>query len=286
MAQVLGGYQRLAAAIASDPDALRASWVAAYERSPMRMPGAIRAGEVTATVDHLFRSVGELLTERPRQAPLVLTPGSSELREIEQAAAFLGANLASSRAAGFDVAALLLALREVLCPLVEGDETEELARFIEWLAVVGLHSFGAARASAVVERYREQLEEGTPVIHIVPELPAALLVGAPEREVVDSVMARLLLSAVRVDASALILDVAGLADATAEAVLGPVGRLLEHRKLRGRIQVLVAGLAPGHQDTWRALDDRLRFFEHFDRAVAEGLRCAGYRLVRSPTAPP
>lgn len=284
MTNELSGYGRLAAAMSAEPDELRQAWIEAYDRSPMRLPGAIRPVEVTATVDHLFRSLAELLGRSGEEAPLVLTPGSSELREIEQAAAFLGANLGSTRASGFDVAALLLSLREVLCPLTDGVETEELARFIEWLSVVATDSFSTARARAVVERHREQLEEGTPVIQIVPELPAALLVGAPEAAVIDSVLARLLLSVVRTGAGALIIDVSGLTDPAAPALLEPLGRFLDHRKVRGRTHILVVGLAPGFRDVWTALGFEMRFFDYFDGAVAEGLRSTGYRLVRSPTA--
>lgn len=284
MTEGLSGYQRLAAAMRAEPEELRRAWIEAYDRSPMRLPGAIRPVEVTATVDHLFRSLAELLGRSGEEAPLVLTPGSSELREIEQAAAFLGANLGSTRASGFDVAALLLSLRDVLCPLTSGQETEELGGFIEWLAVVATESFSTARARAVMERHREQLEEGTPVVHIVPELPAALLVGAPERAVIDAVLARLLLSVVRTGAGALIIDVSGLSDPVAPAILEPLGRFLDHRKVRGRTQILVVGLAPGMREAWKALGFEMRFFDYFDGAVTQGLRATGYRLVRSPTA--
>jgi hypothetical protein len=251
----------------------------------MRMPGAIHLAEVSAVVDHLFRSLTGLLVapHRTDEVPLVLTPGASELREIEQAAAFLGANLSSTRATGFDVVALILSLRDILCPLTDGDESTELAGFIEWLSAVAVDSFSTARQRAVVERHREELEEGTPVISVVPELPAALLVGAPPRSVVDSVLSRLLLSAVRVGARALILDASGLARPRDPEVLEPLQRFLDHRKLRGRTEVLVVRLPPEAIPTWQALSPDLRFFEYFDQAVAQGLRAAGYRLVRSPT---
>lgn len=280
----LSGYQRLRTAVETGRDELMATWIATYDRSPMRMPGAIRPAEVTATIDHLFSSLTGLFeTPHDEEAPLVLTAGSSELREIEQAAAFLGANLSSTRATGFDVVALVLCLREVLCPLTDGSETDELAGFIEWLSVVAVDSFSTARQRAVVERHREELEEGTPVVNIVPELPAALLVGAPPRSVVDSVLSRLLLSAVRVGASALILDASGLANARDPAVLEPLERFLNHRKLRGHTRVLVVRLVPEAVPVWSGLSDDLQFFEYFDVAVEEGMRLAGYRLVRSPT---
>ena len=281
----LSGYRRLREAVATGRDELMASWIAAYDRSPIRMPGAIRPAEVTATIDHLFSSLTDLFvaSHRGDDVPLVLTAGSSELREIEQAAAFLGANLSSTRATGFDVVALVLCLRDILCPLADGAETEELSAFIEWLAVVAVDSFSTARQRAVMERHREELEEGTPVVHIVPELPAALLVGAPPRSVVDSVLSRLLLSAVRVGAPALILDASGLANPEAPGVLEPLQRFLEHRKLRGATRVLVVRLSPDAVPVWSKLSDDLEFFEYFDGAVAEGLRAAGYRLVRSPT---
>lgn len=279
------GYQRLATAVAADRGELLAAWIRLYDRSPMRMPGAIHLAEVSAVVDHLFRSLTGLFVA-PRgidEVPLVLTPGASELREIEQAAAFLGANLSSTRATGFDVVALILCLRDVLCPLTDGAESAELASFIEWLSAVAVDSFSTARQRAIMERHREELEEGTPVVNIVPELPAAMLVGRPPRSVVDSVLSRLLLSAVRVGARALILDVSGLANNREPQLLEALQRFLDHRKLRGRTEVLVVRLAPEVIPLWKGLSSDLRFFEYFDQAVAEGLRAAGYRLVRSPT---
>lgn len=251
------------------------------------MPGAIRFAEVSAIVDHVFQSLAALFSlgsdpTRDADTPVVLTPGSSELREVERATAFLGAKLASSERTGFDVAALLLSLRDVLEPLVEGSEVDEIARFIEWLAVVAVDSFGAARSRSVVEKYRDQLEEGTPVVHIVPELPAALLVGQPEWKVVDSVLSRLLLATVRVGAPALVIDVDGVPDPCSKAILEPLSKFLNHRKICGRIRALVVGVPAEDRGRWKELADGISFFDHFDRAAGEGMRLAGYRLVRSP----
>ena len=41
------------------------------------------------------------------------------------------------------------------------------------------------------ERWRDQLEDGTPVVLVSPELPVAFLVGRPDGVLLDSVFSRL-----------------------------------------------------------------------------------------------
>lgn len=280
-----GSYTRLADALRARSGDLQAGWIAAYAASPMRLPGAISTEELHSRGNHLWSSLVEVFTA-PRvegAGPPPLRPGSPELREVEQAAAFLGGNLASTQGSGFDVAALILSLRDVLLPLVEGVSRVQLAALVEWLAIVGTDSFGMGRVAAVDEKYREQLEEGTPLIQIVPELPAVLLVGEAETTVIDSVLSRLLLTVVRVGARAVVLDVAGVADPTTATLLERLNRFLTHRKVEGRCELLVVGLGGEHQNAWSRLSGAVRFFEYFDGAVAEGLRISGYRLVRTPT---
>lgn len=264
---------------------LKGAWISAYGNSAMRLPGAIDSQELGWLVDNLFHSLSEVFAaaaREPAEGPL-LVAGSPELREVEQAAAFLGGNLASTKRSGFDVAALVLSLRDVLLPLTEEPATFELARFVEWLAVVAADSFGAARVRAVHEGYRDLLEEGTPLVHVTPELPAVLLVGATDVGIIDSVLSRLLLAVVRVGARAVLIDVAGVANPTTDWLLERFGRFLNHRKVAARTEALVVGLAPEYHSQWKAIAHEMRFFDHFDAAVAEGLRLSGYRLVRTPT---
>ena len=287
-----GQYSRLANRLQSEKsDGLLEEWAVRYAASGVRMPGDVDQREFISTVAHLFASFTEVFVPSrptgdgamsPPQWPF-LVPGSPELREVEQAAAFLGGNMASTKASGFDVAALVLSLRDVLVPLADHDGQTELARFIEWLAVVASDSFGSARVSSVHETYRELLEEGTPLVHVVPEVPAALLVGKTDMVVLDSILSRLLLAVVRVGAKAVIIDVAGVADPTADLLLERLSRFLTHRKVTGMAETLVVGLASEHESIWRQSGGTMRFFDHFDRAVAEALHLSGYRLVRTPT---
>ena len=282
----LKGYERLAEGMHRARADLKTTWVRTYQRSAMRLPGPIDELELGSLIDHLFGSFADVFAlpaDAESDSEVKLIPGSAALREVEQAAAFLGGNLASSKRSGFDVAALVLSLRDVLVPLVDESARGELARFIEWLAVVAAESFGAARVRAVHENYRDLLEDGTPLVHIVPELPCVLLVGATDVGVIDSLLSRLLLSVVRVGARAVVIDVAGVADPTTDWLLERLGRFLNHRKVSSRTEALVVGLPTEAQAAWQAVAAEMRFFEYFDAAVSEGLRVSGYRLVRTPT---
>ncbi len=254
----------------------------------MRLPGPVAVEELCALVEHLLSSLTDVLSPSRASVEIndlsipTLIAGSPPVREIEQATAFLGGNLASSHASGFDVCALMLTLREVLVPFVSGEaEKKEITQFIEWLAVVCIESFGAARVRSVHEDYRELLEQGTPLVHIVPEVPTILLLGRTDMVVLDSILSRLLLAVVRVGAPAVIIDVTGVADPTAELLLERLGRFLAHRKVAGSVQTLVVGLDNRAKSTWEKSAQGLQFFDYFDQAVTEALSLTGYRLVRT-----
>ena len=85
-----------------------ASWIVRFERSPLRFRRATKAATYTAQVANLV----EALIVATSSA--VLTPGSDATRELERNAAFLGAQFASEGTTGFDIAALLLELRDVV----------------------------------------------------------------------------------------------------------------------------------------------------------------------------
>ena len=63
------------------------------------------------------------------------------------------------------------------------------------------------------EQASEQLEVGTPVVEILPKVPAVLLVGAPNASVIDSLLSRAWMLAVGTGAPCLIIDCGGLAEA-------------------------------------------------------------------------
>ena len=282
-----GGYEQLRTAF-EGRDELMGAWIEAYRESVTRYPGVIDEPELRSLVGHLFTSVAEAIDtsvaiEGEDPARVELAAGRVELREVEQAAAFLGGNLASSKRSGFDVAALLLSLRDVLIRHVEGRSRAELGAYIEWLGVVAMESFAASRVRAVHESYRELLEEATPLVHIVPELPAIMLIGATDVAVVDSLLSRLLLEVVRVGARAVVVDFSGVEDLTSPWLLERFSRFLCHRKVDKRTVALVVGMRPEAREAWLALGSELRFYDYFDAAIAEGLRLSGYRLVRAAT---
>ena len=274
-------------------------WVEAYRASPLRMPRPVDPQMVARLVSPILECLADALgpwpspgragTEPPAgaaQSPATaLVPGSTLAREVEKAAALVGALHATGD--GFDVAALFYALRDLFAALWSVDEQERaaLVRFTEWLSAVACDSFAAARVHAERERWREQLEDGTPVVLAAPELPVAFLVGRPDGVLLDSVLSRLLLLVVRVGARAAVIDAAGMGDPARREVLEALGRFLAHRKISGSVSLVAVGLADEPEQAWRELaeDSRtdLTFEAYFDRALARALSVAGYRLVKS-----
>jgi hypothetical protein len=276
-------------------------WVEAYRASPLRMPRPVDPQMVARLVSPILECLADALgpslnpgragTEPPAgaaQSPAsALVPGSTLAREVEKAAALVGALHATGDASGFDVAALFYALRDLFAATasVEEQERAALVRFTEWLSAVACDSFAAARVQAERERWREQLEDGTPVVLAAPELPMAFLVGRPDGVLLDSVLSRLLLLVVRVGARAAVIDAAGMGDPARREVLEALGRFLAHRKISGSVALVAVGLADEPEQAWRELAERSRtdltFEAYFDRALARALSAAGYRLVKS-----
>ena len=280
-------------------------WVDGYRRSPLRMPRAVDPQAVSRLISPILECLADALGPAsavpgraasepglPLQLPAsALVAGSTLAREVEKAAALVGALHATGDATGFDIAALFGALRDVFAavPLGPGglaeDERAALVRFAEWLSAVAIDSFSAARVHAERERWREQLEDGTPVVLLAPELPAAFVVGRPDGVLLDSVLSRLLLLVVRVGARAALIDAAGMADPTRPEVLEALGRFLAHRKISGPVSLFAVGLDDGPERAWREQARRsgteLTFDAHFDHALDRALSVAGYRLVRT-----
>ena len=268
--------------------------VEAFRASPVRMPRPVDAPGAERLLAPIVEALGDALSapiEVPGQpAPAHLTaldlvPGSNSCREVEKAAALVGAILAAESTTGFDLAALFFSLRSVLGSLpLPPDEAEALAGFAEWLAVVAFDAFAAARVQAERERSREQLEEGTPVVMITPELPAAFPVGRPDGVLLDSVLSRLLLLIVRVGARAVVIHAGGMTEQDRPEVIAALSRFMRHRKVAGAVHLVVVGVEPEAERSWRSLADDigtpLTFEGHFDAAVERALSLSGYRLVR------
>jgi hypothetical protein len=195
----------------------------------------------------------------------------------------MGAQFASEGATGFDVAALLLELREVLAGMVGDSDAKSLTHLFEWLTVVALDSFSASGLQSLREQTAEQLDSGTPVIEILPKVPAVLLVGAPGAGVIDSLLARAWMLAVGTGAPCLIIDCAGLASLGEKNFERGYRGFLEQAE-GSALQVLLSGARrPLRELAAKLTSESHLSFQHFDRfdsAVAHALERAGHLLMR------
>lgn len=249
---------------AADVASLRAQWRQAFERSPLRMLAGDSNGPLAIA--------GAILDALAESSPLTdLSPGSSCLREAEKSAAFAGARLGATDATGFEVAALLGSLRDVIIARARADSAD-IARLFEWLAAVALDAFATGRAGKVIERARDDLERGIPVVLIDPELPAALLCAHADDAIADSAMARLLLLIARVGARCAVIDVGGVAEAAHGGTEAAIARFVGHRKIAAGVAIAFSGAWIEAESRWRAASQAaggaLHFCDRFDAALA------------------
>jgi hypothetical protein len=268
----------LATELRSRASEILAAWIVRFERSPLRFRRTTKAATHTSQVANLV----ETLTEAAHGGGEALQPGSDATRELERSAAFLGAQFASEGATGFDIAALLLELRDIVAAMSPADATA-LTRLFEWLTVIALDGFANAGLQSLREQTSEQLEGGTPIVEILPRVPAVLLVGAPSGGVLDNLLARAWMLAVSIGAPCLIIDCAGLAS---------VGERDFERGYRGflaqaegsTLHVLLSGARRNISDVAARLTTdaglTLQNFQHLDSAVAHALERAGHLLMR------
>jgi hypothetical protein len=270
---------QLASILRERSSEILASWLVRFERSELRFRRATKAATHTAQVASLV----EALTESAHGGAIALVPGSDATRELERISAFLGAQFASEGATGFDVAALLLELRKVVEEVTLPDDAAALTRLFEWLTVVALDAFAASGLQSLREQMTEQLESGTPVIEILPKVPAVLLVGAPTASVLEGVMARAWMLAVGTGAPCLIIDCGGLA-AASERHFERGYRTFLTQAEGSALQVLLSGARRPTRELAERLtaEHALSFahFDHLDSAVAHALERAGHLLMR------
>jgi len=287
---VSDGEIELAALIRGHEEELLTRAIEAYRLSPLRLPAPVDGPGMSRLLSPILESLGDALRPSAAPSPIesasVLVPGSAAAREVEKSAALVGAILAAGTASGFDAAALFYALRDVLAEAsARAQDRAALRRFAEWITVVAFDSFATARVQAERERARDLLEDGTPVVQVAPELPAAFLVGRPDGVLCDSVLSRVLLLVVRVGARAAILHASGLTDPARPEVIEALRRFMAHKKVAGAVHVIAVGLPPEAEEPWRAVaadaGAELSCERDFDRAVERGLTLSGYRLVRS-----
>jgi hypothetical protein len=269
----------LAAVIRERSSEILASWIVQYERSLLRFRRATKAATHTAQVANLVEALSVAVSGGSAE----LKPGGRATRELERSAAFLGAQFASEGATGFDIAALLFELRDVVAALADRDDAAALTGLFEWLTTVALDAFAASGMQSLRERQADQLESGTPVIEVLPKVAAVLLVGAPSTATIDSLLSRAWMLAVGTGAPCLIIDCAGLAEPGEKNFEGGYRGFLDQaagsalqivlsggrRPLRERASVLAGERGLAFQD-----------FERFDSAVAHALERAGYLLMK------
>jgi hypothetical protein len=280
-------YAALTAGL-QDPEVVVDAWMNAFSTSRLRLPGRVDRDSLASSVEPIAHAMCELVApDRAGRVALNLRflPGAGELREVEKAVSFVAANLGASGLTGFDVGALLFAFRDVLCARLQGQALAEMQHYMEWLAVLAGDSLATGREQALVERMRNELDEGTPLIMITPELPAALFVCRPDRGVVAGVFGRLLLTVVRTAARAVILDVRGMSVGMQEEFAEPLERFLCHPRVAGRVTVFGCGVRNDDANSWRALAAEagvcLVLEGHFDLCVRAALDLAGWRLIPS-----
>lgn len=266
-------YRLLARLLREQQDELVSRWGDAFERSPLRLPRPVARAELVPLVQSMIESLALALPGAGEAAPLV--PGAPAARELEKAVAFAGASLAAAGLSGFDVAALILALRDVIVPHVAPAPANDLGRLFEWLSIVALDAFATTTDLAARERVREQIGRGTPVVLVAARVPAALLVADPDSRALDSVFGRLVLLVVRTGAPCVIIDAAGLDDPGAPQVLEALGHFAGHDKIAGVADIVAVGLADQHARAWqrvaRDAGTTLSLSPRFRDAVATAL---------------
>jgi hypothetical protein len=270
---------KLATVLRERASEILAGWIVAFERSPLRFRRAAKASTHTAQVASLV----EALTESVASGVEGLRPGSDATRELERSAAFLGAQYASADGTGFDIAALLLELRDVIAGVAPPADAPLLTRVFEWLTVIALDAFAASGLQSAREQINEQLEVGTPVLEVLPKVPAVLLVGAPPESVLDSLLARGWMTAVSSGAPCLIIDCGGLAANGEKAFERAYAGFLTQAE-GSALQVLLANARrPLREVIEHMTSAHTLSFQHFDRfdsAIAHAMERAGHLLMR------
>lgn len=271
----------LAAVLRERCNEILAGWIARFERSRLRFRRSTKAAAHTAQVASLMEALTSAAVLGGKAE--ALQPGSEATRELERAVAFLGAQFASEGATGFDVAALLLELREGVAEMVAPADAAPLSRLFEWLTVVALDGFAAAGLQSLREQTSEQLESGTPIVELLPRVPAVLLVGAPSASVLDSLLARAWMLAVGTGAPCLIIDCGGLSEGGERNFERGYRGFLEQAE-GSALQVLLSSARRALRELAATLTaERGLAFQHFDRldsAVAHSLERAGHLLMR------
>ncbi len=167
--------------------------------------------------------------------------------------------------------------------MVSSEEAAHLTHLFEWLTVVALDAFAASGLQSLREQISEQLEGGTPVVEILPKVPAVLLVGAPSANVMDSLLSRAWMLAVGTGAACLVIDASGLSAAGEKNFERAYKSFLEQAE-GSALQVLVACTRRPLRELAAKLTSECGLaFQQFDRldsAIAHAVERAGYLLMK------
>jgi hypothetical protein len=273
--------RELSAVIRERSSEILASWIVRFERSSLRFRRSAKAATYTAQVANLVEQL--VVATSSIADPKSLQPGSDAARELERSAAFLGGQFSSEGATGFDIAALLLELRVVVAGMASIEEAAALTSLFEWLTVVALDAFAASGMQSLRERVSEHLEVGTPVVELLPKVPAVFLVGAPSSNVIDGLLSRAWMLAVGTGAPCLIIDCGGLAEPGERNFDAGYKGFLDQAE-GSALQVLLSNARrPLRERSAAVTSEHGIAFQHFDRidsAVAHSLERAGHLLMK------
>lgn len=260
---------------------MRDRFGALYDLSRIRLPGSYRADVVARLIESVLEGLAEAL---PVGA---LVPGSPALREAEKNVSFVASTWSSHGGSGFDLVAIVAALRDALLERATADEAPIVRALFDWFYALAADAYADAGVRSERERQRELLERGMPVVTLVPEVAAAFLVGAPDSYVLDGVFGRLMMTAVRIGARALVVDASGLESPSAAPCLVSLERFLGHRKLAG-VVMWVVGLDAEGERAWQQVAARtnvsLEIAPSVDRAVLAALERGEHRLIKRPSS--
>ena len=274
------GPSACAEILSANPRQLVARWRDVYRASTLRIPGPCDEAGLSQLVASVLESMAEA-------GPIgELAPGEQRLRELEKSISFVGSVMAGLGGSGFDVAGLVVAIRDVCVEQCAEEEASALSSLFEWLLVLALDAFATAGVRGERERQREHVEKSTPVVLITPDIPAVFLFGAPDNLVLDGIFGRVLMTLVRVGARSLIIDVSGLEAPCAAPVMVALERFLAQPRVSKSVEVIAVGLGEHDSAAWRELASRagtrLWVEARFDGALTRALGRTDYRIVRRP----
>lgn len=177
--------------------------------------------------------------------------GAPEWRETLQRLSFVSGWMAGADLPISTAPALCFALRDAV-----GGEP---CRFYEDLTLVAVEAYNAGIKQQAAARHRQIVEKSQVVCLLGDKLPCLFLVADPDRQALDDAVGRLMMLAVVRDASAFIVDAAGLVDAE-HTLREALPILADHRK-HPPPRLLLSSVTP-------ALHKRLRDVEQPAQVLA------------------